>query len=105
MSCITSCQLRRKAVINLYDGTNLGFITELEFDTNSGQISSLVLSSGSGMFGFIKESRVVIPWSRIECIGEDAVLVKISSAELNTFFKNVSKSINPDRGRGNVNNV
>ena len=105
MSCITSCQLRRKAVINLCGGTNLGFISELEFDTGSGQISSLVLSSGSGMLGFIKETRVVIPWSRIECIGEDAVLVKISSSELNTFFKNVGKIINPDREQKNVNNM
>lgn len=86
MSRITSAQLRQKDVINLCDGTRLGCISEIEFDTCSGQICSLILSSG-GLFSFGKDSGIVLPWNRIECIGEDAILVKISNSEVETFFK------------------
>lgn len=86
MSRITSAQLRQKDVINLCDGTRLGCISEFEFDTCSGQICSLILSNG-GLFSFSKDCRIVLPWNRIECIGEDAILVKISNSEFETFFK------------------
>ena len=90
MSRINSAQLRQKDVINLCDGTRLGCITELEFDTCSGQICSLILSNG-GLFSFSKDCKIVLPWNRIECIGEDAILVKISSSEFDAFFKSNRK--------------
>ena len=93
MSRITSAQLRQKDVINLCDGTRLGCIIEIEFDTCSGQICSFILSSG-GLFSFSKDCKVVLPWNRIECIGEDAVLVKISNSEYETFFKNCKRRRN-----------
>ncbi len=91
MSRITSLQLRQKDVINLCDGTRLGCVSEIELDTCSGQICSLILSSGSGMLNLFKDSRIVLPWSRIECIGEDAILVKISTSEFDNFFKHDKK--------------
>ena len=93
MSRITSAQLRQKDVINLCDGTRLGCISEIEFDTCSGQICSLILSSG-GLFSFSKDCGIVLPWSRIECIGEDAILVKITNSEFDTFFKSGRKRKN-----------
>lgn len=82
MSRITCTQLREKDVINLCDGTRLGYISEIEFDTCNGQICAVILSRACGFFGFSKDAPIFIPWSRIECIGEDAVLVKISDREL-----------------------
>ena len=90
MARITSAELRQKDVINLCDGTRLGCITEVEFDTCSGQICALILSSG-GMFSFMKDCRIVLPWNRIECIGGDAILVKISNSEYDAFFKGSKK--------------
>ena len=89
MSRITNAQLRQKDVINLCDGTRLGCISEIEFDTCSGQICSLILSSG-GLFSF-KDCRIILPWNRIECIGEDAILVKITNSEYDTYFKSGKK--------------
>ena len=91
MARITSAELRQRDVINLCDGTRIGCITEVEIDTCSGQICSLILSNG-GMFSFMKESRIVLPWNRIECIGEDAILVKISNSEYDAFFKSSKRS-------------
>lgn len=92
MSRITCAQLRQKDVINLCDGTRLGCITEIEFDTCSGQICSLILSRSGGLLGFSRESPLVLPWSRIECIGEDAILVKILASELECFCRDSKKS-------------
>lgn len=85
MSRITCSQLREKDVINLCDGTRLGYISEIEFDSCNGQICSMILCRSGGFLGFSKDAPLVIPWSRIECIGEDAVLVKITCAELDSL--------------------
>ena len=90
MGRISSAQLRQKDVINMCDGSRLGCITELEFDTCSGQVCSLILTHG-GLFAFSKDCRIVLPWSRIECIGEDAILVKLSDSELDAYFRTSKK--------------
>ena len=78
-------QLRDKDVINLCNASRIGYIYEIEFDSCTGQICSLVLCRDSGWLSFKKEDDLVLPWTRIECIGEDAVLVKISEDELLTL--------------------
>ena len=91
MSRITFAQLREKDVINLCDGSKLGCIYEIEFDTCSGQLCSLIVSRSEGMFSFLRECKLTLPWNRIECIGDDAVLVKISNSEIESFFKSDRK--------------
>lgn len=85
MPCLTCSQLREKDVINLCSGSRLGYISEIEFDSCNGQICSMILCRAGGLFGLSKDAPLVIPWSRIECIGEDAVLVKISESELDSL--------------------
>ena len=96
MSRITSWQLRQKDVINLCDGTKLGCVSEIEFDTCRGQICSLMLTAGDGIFNFMKGCKIVIPWSRIECIGEDAILVKITASEREDYFKSLKKKMHTE---------
>ena len=83
MSHLSFSELRCKDVINVCDGSRLGTITELEFDSCNGQICALILSSGAGFFSFKREQKIVLPWNRIECIGDDAILVKLSKSDLN----------------------
>ena len=90
MNRITSAQLRKKDVINLCNGMKLGYVSEVEFDTCSGQICSLIITSGD-FLSIFKDCRIVFPWSRIECIGEDAVLVKMTESEYDAFFKSTKK--------------
>lgn len=82
MSRMSLTELRRKDVINVCDGARLGTITELEFDSCNGQICSLILSTCCGFFSFKSERRIQLPWNRIECIGDDAILVKLSQNDL-----------------------
>jgi YlmC/YmxH family sporulation protein len=82
MARISFSQLRDKDVINLCDATRIGYIGEIEFDSNTGQICSLILCRGGGVLGFGREERVYLPWGKIECIGEDAILVKMPPEDL-----------------------
>lgn len=82
MARVSFSQLRDKDVINLCDATRIGYIGEIEFDSCNGQICSLILCRGGGVLGIGREDRILLPWGKIECIGEDAILVKIPPEEL-----------------------
>ncbi len=69
-------------VINLCDGTRLGCISALEVDADCGQITAVIIPCEAGIFSFGRPDTYRIPWCRIECIGADTVLVKLSAAEL-----------------------
>lgn len=70
--------LRHKEVINKRNGCRIGFVDDLEIDTNNACIKSLIIYGRNGIFGlFGKRSDIIIPWSNIELIGEDTILVNI----------------------------
>jgi len=75
--------LREKQVINLCDGSCLGCPTDFEFDICDGRVLSLIIAQDGGIFGFSKCDNIVIPWCKIECFGEDTILVKILPDEFN----------------------
>ena len=77
-------QLRRKEVINLCDGGRLGYPNALELCAEDGKITALIIPRECGFLGLGKAERYRIPWCRIECIGEDAILVKLTAAELSS---------------------
>ena len=81
MRRISTEELRRREVINLCGGERLGYPCELEIDLDDGRVLALLVSSGGGLlFGHGEE--YVIPWERIECFGEDTILVRIPKNEL-----------------------
>ena len=75
-------ELRQKEVINLCDGARLGYVCDFEIDICDGRICSLIVPRGTGFLGLGKNADIVIPWCRIDCIGEDAILVKLPKEEL-----------------------
>ncbi|MBO7275469.1 MAG: YlmC/YmxH family sporulation protein [Clostridia bacterium] len=79
---ITTADLCSMEVINLCDGGKLGYPTALEFCAEDGKVTALIIPRESGFLGLGKTERYRIPWCRIECIGEDTVLVKLTAAEL-----------------------
>ena len=82
MRKISTVELRRLEVINLCGGERLGYPCELEIDLDCGQILSLIVPINNGFSLFGKKEEYVIPWCKIECIGEDAILVKINHDEI-----------------------
>ncbi len=73
--------LGEKSVINLCDGKDLGYVCDIRFSTDEGRICALVVPKCSGIFTMGKFESLIIPWEKVECIGEDTVLVRINENE------------------------
>ncbi len=84
MKRYSTVDLRHLEIINLCDGARLGYATDFEFDKDDAQILSLIIGGCNGFFGFGKEDDLIIPWKKIECFGEDTILVRMNSNELNS---------------------
>ncbi len=82
MKRCSTAELRHLEIINLCDGTRLGYACDFEFDREDARITAMVIPGAGGFFGFGKEDDIIIPWHKIECIGEDTILVRMSQQEL-----------------------
>ncbi len=82
MNIITTAQLRKKEIINICDGSRLGYCCDFEFDRCSAQITGLIIELGAGFLGLWNTDKAVIPWCKVECIGEDTILVNFTPHEL-----------------------
>ena len=91
MKCGNTVDLREKEVINVCDGAKLGCTGDFEFDICTGRITAIIIICETGFLGFGGEECFVIPWEKIECIGEDAVLVKIPVGDLCCFERDRKK--------------
>lgn len=82
---------RNKQVVSVKNGSVLGFVNDVEFDTESGKILSFVIFGKSRFFGlFGREDDIIIAWDEIEVIGNETVLV---SSDAVAFSKNSKKGI------------
>ena len=65
-----------KEVINICDGTRLGYVDDIEVDTCTAQIVSIVIYGHHKCFGlFGRDTDIVIHWKDIKVIGEETILV------------------------------
>lgn len=70
-------ELRYKEVINVETGSRYGYVEDLEFDTESGRVSALVIPGRPRLFGLLgRREDVVIPWQSVKRFGEDLILVE-----------------------------
>ncbi len=93
MERFSTCDLREKEVINLCDGTRLGCPTDFEFDACDGRITAIVICVPGGFLGLGQSKDIIIPWNKIECIGSDAILVKLAHGEFTVPEKKKKKSV------------
>ncbi len=69
-------ELKNKQVVCVKTGGVLGYVSDVELDTDNGKLISIVIFGRFKVFGFFgKENDIVIPWSDIEVIGGDTILV------------------------------
>ena len=81
MERLNTCSLREKEVINVCDGTRLGCPDDFEVNVCDGRIVAIIVSRPSGFLGLSHCNDLMIPWHKIECIGEDAILVRLPELE------------------------
>ena len=70
-------ELRYREVINISDGTRLGFVSDAILDLTGGRVLALVVPGPARFFGrFGRESDYILPWESIARIGGDIVLIE-----------------------------
>jgi YlmC/YmxH family sporulation protein len=75
---VRASDLRLRDVVNVLDGSRLGFIVDFELDLETGTVTALVVPGPGRFLGFLgRETEYVIPWERIRKIGTDVILVDI----------------------------
>ena len=69
-------EMHGREVISVLDGSRIGYLGDIEFDTQQAALTAIVVYGRPRFFGlFGRENDCVIPWSAVKTIGEDAVLV------------------------------
>ena len=72
-------KLKEKEVINICNGKKLGYISDFEIDACSGKILKIIVPKSAKCLSFTaSKNSILIPWSNIEKIGDDAVLVRLA---------------------------
>ena len=75
MERCNSENFREKDVINICDGRRLGAVSEVEFNTEDGRLTAIIVPLSTGFLGIGCKDKICIPWDRIRCIGVDVILV------------------------------
>ncbi|MGN0613731.1 MAG: YlmC/YmxH family sporulation protein [Porcipelethomonas sp.] len=74
-------ELKSKEVINVENGEKLGFIDDIEFESESGSVVALVIFGRNRLWGLLgKDEDIVLSCRDIELIGKDTVLVRYKAA-------------------------
>lgn len=74
-------ELRHKQVVCMHSGEILGYLSDIEINSEDGKVESLVIFGKPRFFGlFGKTEDIIIPWGDIEVIGPETVIIKNSNA-------------------------
>ena len=74
-------ELKAKQVVCVKNGCVLGYISDVEINTSLGKIENIVIFGRLRFFGLLgREDDIIIPWSEIEVIGRETVLVNTDPA-------------------------
>lgn len=72
--------LRNKQVVCIKDGCVLGYVSDVELDTQSGTLTAIIIYGRLRLFGLLgREPDTVISWKDIVVIGDETVLVSSDS--------------------------
>ena len=72
--------LQSKDVVNVVDGSKLGKVTDLEIDSASGKILSVIVNNNSRFINFFTgNNQITIKWDQIVKIGGEVIIVNSSS--------------------------
>lgn len=76
-------ELKDKQVVCVKSGAIIGNVSDLELDSETGKLTSIIIYGKVQFFGlFGKENDIVIPWDKIEVIGKETVLVDVDNIKI-----------------------
>lgn len=95
---VTFCELRAKEVVNIYDGRCLGNITDIVIDTSCARVLGIIVPKERKMFNLFKaNSDFFIPYNRICKIGQDIILVELTTNQINSLSVNPAEQKNSSK--------
>ena len=66
-----------KEVIDLQTGQRLGCVRDVEIDPDTGRVIALIIPGRLKWLGLLgREPETVIPWERVQRMGEDIIFLK-----------------------------
>ena len=69
-------ELKNKQVVCVKNGCVLGLVSDIELDTQSGNLTAIIIFGNYKLFGLLGRSEdIVIPWEDIKVIGSETILV------------------------------
>ncbi len=72
------CEVKMKEVINMCNCKKLGYVSDLDVDLCTGKILAIIVPKTTGFCGlFGTDNCYVIPYEKIDKIGEDIIFVEI----------------------------
>ena len=76
MECRGS-ELRDKEIINITDGSRIGYVGDVIMDLEEGRVSAPVVPGRLRLFGLLgREPDTVFPWGAVRRFGADTILVE-----------------------------
>ncbi len=70
--------LRRKELVNVKDGTKIGYADDIIIDADTAEVKSLIVYGRLKLLGLLgRQPDITISWENIKIIGEDAILITI----------------------------
>ncbi len=76
-------ELKSKEVINITDGSKLGYVSDVEIDIENGRVKSIVVpivSKNAPVFS--KKEEFIIPFEDIKKTGSDLLLVSYEPSDI-----------------------
>ncbi len=82
MKCTLS-EMRNKEIINIKNGARLGYVDDVEFETETAAIKSFIVYGRTRFFGFLgREDDLIITCDEIEVVGVDTILISADDTKL-----------------------
>lgn len=93
MKC-TLAELRNKEIINIKNGARMGYVDDVEFDTDDAMIKSFIIYGRTRFFGLLgREDDIILTCEDIEIVGVDTVLISADEAKLAKRRLNNTKNL------------
>ena len=79
---------RNKQVVCVKNGCVLGYVSDIEFNTETGKMEAIVIFGKLKLLGLLgRDDDIVISWDEIEVIGQETVLIKSDPTPFVKTFK------------------
>ena len=81
MKCTLS-EIRNKEIINIKNGARLGYVDDIEFETETASVKSFIVYGRTHFFGLLgKEDDLIITCDEIEVVGVDTILISVNDTK------------------------